>query len=104
MVVHHMFGLNQWKTFIYCSISGSVASYSIQKLWTPLAAIFVAKVLKKFIAVLDPFESTHERIFSYLEKNDILKFFEPVHYLEPVVHVSAHLGCTHKECTSSDWL
>ena len=51
---------------------------------------------KKFGVVLDQFELPHERTFCNLENNGILKFFEQVHYREPVVHVSAHLGCTQK--------
>ena len=41
--VHHMFGVNWHKNFSHCSISESVAPSSMQKLWTPLATIFVEK-------------------------------------------------------------
>ena len=44
-----MSGLNWPKNFSHCSISGSVAPSSMQKLWTPLATIFVEKkAWKKF--------------------------------------------------------
>ena len=40
---HHMFGVNWHKNFSHCSISGSVAPSSMQKICTPLATIFVEK-------------------------------------------------------------
>ena len=47
--VHHMSGLNWLENFSHCSISGLVAPSSMQKLWTPLAIIFVEKKFwKKF--------------------------------------------------------
>ena len=47
--VYHMSGVNWQKIFSHCSISGSVAPSSMQKLWTPPAAIFVEKKFwKKF--------------------------------------------------------
>ena len=39
--VHHMSGLNWQKNISLCSNSGSVAPSSKQKLWPPLATIFV---------------------------------------------------------------
>ena len=47
--VYHMSGPNWLKNFSHCSISGSVAPSSMQKLWTPLAAIFVEKKIWKKI-------------------------------------------------------
>ena len=65
-----MSGLNWQKKFSHCSISGSVAPSSMQKLWTPLATIFVEKKFEKnFGVVLDPFELPHERNFWYPKKN-----------------------------------
>ena len=47
--VHHMSGVNCQRDFSHYSISGSVAPSSMQKLWTPPAAIFVEKkIWKKF--------------------------------------------------------
>ena len=47
--VHHMSGVNWRRNFSHCLISGSVAPSSMQKLWTPPAAIFVEKkIWKKF--------------------------------------------------------
>ena len=87
-IVYHMSGINWQKKFTYCSISGSVAPSSVQKLWTPLATIFVEKTIwkKKIVVVLDPFELSHERNFLYLEKTDVLKFFKRAGSPEPVVH------------------
>ena len=90
--VHYMSGLNWPKNFIHCSISGSVAPSSMQKLWTPLATIIVeTKFWKKFGVVLDPFELPHERNFLYLEKNGVLKILERVHHPEPVIHDSTNV-------------
>ena len=47
--VYHMSGLNWQKNFDHCSICVSVAPSSRQKLWAPLATIFVEKKFwKKF--------------------------------------------------------
>ena len=57
--VHHMSGLNWPKNFSHCSISGSVAPSSMQKLWTPLATIFVEKKFwKKFWCGSRPIQVT----------------------------------------------
>ena len=45
--VHHSFWLNWPKNYSHCSINGSVAPSSMQKLWTPLSTIFVEKQSKK---------------------------------------------------------
>ena len=44
-----MSGLNWHKNFSHCSISESAAPSSMQKLWTPLATIFVEKKIWKKI-------------------------------------------------------
>ena len=86
--VHLMSGVNWSKNFCHWSISRQVAPSSMQKLWTPLATVFVEKKFeKKFGEVLDIFELPHGRNFWYLEKNGVLKFFERLHHPEPVVHV-----------------
>ena len=45
--VHHISGLNWLKNFGHCSISRQVAPSSMQKLWTPLATVFVEKKIQK---------------------------------------------------------
>ena len=92
--IHHESGLNWLKNFSHSLISGSVAPSSMQKLWTPLAAIFVEKKFEKiFGVVLDPFELPHERNFWYLEKIGVFKFFERVRNPEPVIHAYIYF-CT----------
>ena len=89
--VHHMSGVNWQRDFSHYSISGSVAPSSMQKLWTPPAAIFVEKKFEKnFGVVLDLFELPHERTFWYLEKNGVLKFLEQVRHPEPVAYDLCH--------------
>ena len=59
----------------------------MQKLWAPRATIFIEKKIEKnFGVVLDPFELPLKRIFWYLEKIGVLKFFERVYHPEPVIH------------------
>ena len=56
---HHMSGVNWQKKFCHRSISGSVAPPSMQKLWTPLATIFVEKKnWKKFWCGFRPIRVT----------------------------------------------
>ena len=61
---HHMFGVNWLKNFSHCSISGSVAPSSMQKLCTPLATIFVEKkIWKKFWCGFRPIQVTSWKEF-----------------------------------------
>ena len=74
-----MSALNWEKNFGHYSISVPVAPSSMPKLQTSLATIFVEIFFQKKIGeVLDLFELPHGRIFWYLEKNGVLKFFEQV--------------------------
>ena len=86
--VHHMSGVNWHKNFNQCSISGLVAPSSMQKLWTPLATIFVEKKFwKKIWCGFRPIRVTPWREFLISWKNGVLKFLERVRRPEPVVHV-----------------
>ena len=59
-----MSGLNLLKNCSHCSISGSVAPSSMQKLGTPLMTMIVQKKIEKNLGVvLDPFELPRERNF-----------------------------------------
>ena len=85
--VHHMSGLNWLKNFSNCSIGGSIAPFSMQKLSTPLATIFVEKkIWKNFGVVLCIPIQVNPLNFWYLEKNGVLKFLGRVRHPEPVVH------------------
>ena len=82
--IYHISEINWQKKFLQCSISRSVTPSSMQKLWIPLATIFVEKKIeKRFGVILDPFDLLHERNFWYLEKNGVLKLFIWVQNLEP---------------------
>ena len=88
----------------HCTICWSVVHSSMQKLWTPLATIFVEKKIEKnFGVVLDPFELPHERNFWYLEKNGVMKIFERVQNPEPVIHGLIYLSTWLKSSTFFLW-
>ena len=56
-----------------------MAPPSVPKLRTPLETIFVEIFFQKlFFEVPNPYQLLHGRNIGYLEKNGILKFFEPV--------------------------
>ena len=85
--VYYMYGLNWHKNFSHCSISESAAPSSMQKLWTPIATIFVEKKFwKEFWWGSRPIKLPHERNFWFLEKNGVLEFLEQVRSPESVVH------------------
>ena len=77
----HLF-ITNLRTFLikrFWPLLNQPASHSpfLLKLWMPLATIFVEIFQKeKKGEVLDPFEKPLERIFQYLLKNGVLKFFE----------------------------
>ena len=59
--VHHMSGLNWQENFDQYLICVSVAPSSMQKVWIPLATIFVRKRIfeNHFGVILDPFQLPH---------------------------------------------
>ena len=74
--VYHMSGVNWLENFSHCSISGSVAPSSMQKLWTPPAAIFVEKKnWKKFWSGFRPIWVTPWKEFLISRKKWCLEIF-----------------------------
>ena len=100
--VYHMSTLDWQKIFWHCSISGSAAPPSMQKLPMPLATILVEIFSKKnfFGEVLEQYQPPHWRNFEYLEKMAFWNFWNKSSVqLASVVHVwTKSLTYQHRCC------